>query len=123
MRYQISFGAFGPLMRLIGLWKSNSYVEVDRDRLSARMGWAFRTTLPLSSIRSVHPFVGIPGGIGVHGFRGRYLVNGAATGIVSIEVEPTAPATMLGVPVKLSRLSVSLEDPGRFLREVGDQVA
>jgi len=38
-------------------------------------------------------------GIGVHGFGGNYLVNGKANGIVTLEIEPTARAFVIGIPV------------------------
>jgi hypothetical protein len=121
IRYGISFGAFAPLLRVMGLWKSNSFLEVDEIEVRSKMGWAFRATFPRSSVQSVQAYVGVPGGIGVHGFRGRWLVNGAASGIVSIELEPIAMARVMGFPVKLRRLSVSLDDPERFMGELGVQ--
>lgn len=117
-RYQISFGVFGPLLTVVGLRKSASFVELDDDEVRVRMGWGFRATLPRRSIQSVKPFDGIPGGIGVHGFRGRYLVNGSAKGIVTMALDPIQRASMMGFPVKLAQLSVSLDEPVRFIAEV-----
>lgn len=36
------------------------------------------------------------GGIGVHGWRGRWLVNGAVSGIATLEIDPPARASVLG---------------------------
>ena len=54
-------------------------------------------------------------GVGVHGWAGRWLVNGATTGIVTLTVDPAARGRMLGVPVKLRVLHLSLQDPDGFV--------
>jgi hypothetical protein len=122
-RYPISFGALKPLLLVMGLWPSNSYLDVDETQVKAKMGWAFRATFPRASIVSVHDYTGMPGGIGVHGFGGRWLVNGAASGIVTLDIEPTGRAYVMGIPVKLRRLSVSLEEPDRLIAEVSAQAS
>ena len=48
---------------------------------------------------------------GVHGMGGRWLVNGSGQGIVVIDLEPPQHAYVLGIPVRLRQLVVSLEDP------------
>lgn len=123
IRYPISFGAFKALLTLMGLWQSNSYIDVDAELLSVKMGWAFRASIPRSSITSVSKYQGIPGGIGVHGISGRWLVNGAASGIVTLDIEPTGKASVMGFPVKLKRLSVSLEEPERFIAAISAQIS
>jgi hypothetical protein len=50
-------------------------------------------------------------GIGVHGWGGWWLVNGSVAGIVRIEIDPPARARVLGVPVRLRILEVSMQDP------------
>ena len=62
---------------------------------------------------------GLVGGIGVHGWRGRWLVNGAATGLVAITVDPAVRAWAVGVPVKLRELTLSLEDPDALVGALG----
>jgi hypothetical protein len=52
---------------------------------------------------------------GVHGWRGDWLVNGDGTGIVELLLDPAVRASMGGVPIRLERLRVSLEDPDGFL--------
>jgi hypothetical protein len=86
-----------------------------RDHLRVRMGFSFRAEIPLASITGVRPFSGLVGGIGVHGWRGRWLVNGAASGIVTIDIEPPARAKVLGVPVPLRTLQVSVESPEELI--------
>lgn len=52
-----------------------------------------------------------PLSIGVHGWRGRWLVNGSREGLVVITIHPTAKARVVGIPVSLSQLTVAVEDP------------
>lgn len=84
------------------------------------MGWWFSADIPRSAITSAtsdHAFVG---GIGVHGAGGRWLVNGAAKGIVRIEIDPRARAKVLGVPVRLRQLRVSMEEPDALIAALMD---
>jgi len=61
-------------------------------------------------------------GIGVRGFGGTYLVNGKASGIVTLELEPIGRAFVIGIPAKLRKLSVSLDEPEQFIEGFGAQV-
>jgi hypothetical protein len=121
-RYTISYGALGPLLTLLGLGRRFSTIERSGDQLHVQMGWGFRAKFPISSIRSVTPYTGVAMGIGVHGFGGNYLVNGKASGIVTLEIEPSAKALLIGVPVKLRKLSVSLDEPEQFIADFRTQV-
>ena len=69
---------------LIGLGPRFSEVVVDDTDLRVRMGWAFHAAVPRADIRRVvaateRPFFAW----GVHGWRGRWLVNGSSDGIVA----------------------------------------
>lgn len=48
---------------------------------------------------------------GVHGWAGRWLVTGSGDGIVNIILEPTQRAYVMGFPVRLRNLLISVEDP------------
>jgi hypothetical protein len=48
---------------------------------------------------------------GVHGFGGRWLVNGSGDRILTINLEPMQRARVLGIPVRLRQLLVSIDDP------------
>ena len=48
---------------------------------------------------------------GVHGWAGRWLVNGAGDGILALDLEPRQRARVMGFPVSLRQLQVSVEDP------------
>ena len=109
--FPFRYGMFRPLLSLVGAGPTVSKVEIDGEWLRVRMGWSFRADIPLASITSVKPFTGLPGGIGVHGWRGTWLVNGAASGIVAIGIDPPVRARVIGVPARLKVLQVSVEDP------------
>jgi hypothetical protein len=89
----------------------SSYVEIDGSQVRVQMGWAFRSRFPLSSITSTAELNKKPLSIGVHGFAGRWLVNGSRYGIVSIDLNPPQRAYVLGFPIRLKQLLVSINDP------------
>ena len=111
----IRYGVFRPLLSVLGGGPGFSGVSLDGDRLRARMGWMFRADVPMASITGAERHRGLVGGIGVHGWRGTWLVNGSAKGVVSVHIDPPAQARVLGVPVKLRTLQVSVEEPEEFL--------
>lgn len=113
--FPIRFGLLRGMLTVLGCGPRRSDVTVEPERVKVRMGWAFRAAIPRSSIARAEENHGWVGGIGVHGFRGRWLVNGAASGLVALDIEPPARASVCGVPIKLRRLRVSLEDPAAFL--------
>lgn len=84
-------------------------VDVD-----VRMGWAFRARIPHERIVGVtdagRPFIGW----GVHGWRGRWLVNGSMRDLLAVEIDPPVRARVCFVPVRLRTLYLSLADPASF---------
>jgi hypothetical protein len=114
-QFPIRYGVFRPLLSVTGGGPRFSGVTIDRDMLRVRMGWMFRAEVPLSSITGVKPHTGFVGGIGVHGGRGWWLVNGGIKGIVDITIDPPAQARVLGVRVKLRTLQVSVEEPDALM--------
>ena len=62
---------------------------VGDDTVDVRMGWAFHVTIPRSAVGGVP---NMPSRSrftrGVHGWNGRYLVNGRGDGLVTITLEP-----------------------------------
>ena len=113
--FDIRYGAFRPLLSVLGAGPAFSGLDLDGERLRVRMGWSFRTDIPRRSIGGAEPFRGLVGGIGVHGWRGKWLVNGAAKGIVRITIDPPARAYVLGVPVRLRQLDVSVTAPEELI--------
>jgi hypothetical protein len=47
----------------------------------------------------------------VHGWAGRYLVNGSGRNLVSIGLDPPQRARVIGFPVRVRELTVSVDDP------------
>lgn len=113
--FPLRFGVFRPLFWVLGAGPGMSDVTLTEDRLRVRMGWMFRADVPLASVAGARPHQGMVGGIGVHGWRGLWLVNGGTKGVVDVTIDPPAKARVLGVPVKLRELQVSLECPEEFV--------
>ena len=111
-QFPISFGSwYRILSSALGLAPAGSYVALVGDRVDVRMSWAFRATFPRSAIVSVLPSDVRPFSRGVHGFGGRWLVNGSSDGILSITLNPIQHAYVLGVRVRLRELLVSVAEP------------
>jgi hypothetical protein len=111
-RFPIRFDTvYGVLQTALAIPPSKSFVEVEGDKVRVRMAWAFHAEYPRSAVRSVTNYGRKPLSRGVHGWAGRWLVNGSGEGIVSIALEPTQGAYVLGFPVRLRELLVSVEDP------------
>jgi hypothetical protein len=124
-RHQLSEAAvrfpirFDPTYRVLSsallLTPSRSFVEVEGDRVSVRMAWGFRATFPRSAVASVTVHGRRPLSRGVHGWAGRWLVNGSGEGILDIALEPTQRGHVLAFPVRLRTLLVSVEDPAGLI--------
>jgi hypothetical protein len=121
-RFPIRFSSGnGILMRGLLIPPSSAYVDLDDDELHVRMGWAFTARIPRRL--AARAGLGKPPTIrltaGAHGWRGRWLVNGAPDGIVTIDLSEPVRAFVSGFPIKLKELSVSLDDPEGFLAALG----
>lgn len=105
-----------PLLLLAGATAGNSYVDVSDDQVRIRLGFAFDATFPTDAVQHIGHLEGrTPYSIGAHGWRGRWLVNGARRPLVTIDLDPTQRARVLGVPVKLHQLTVSVDDPDALI--------
>jgi hypothetical protein len=112
LRFEIDYSRWNKrFFGLLGLGPRFSDVMVDDTDLRVRMGWAFHADVPRSDIRRVaateRPFFAW----GVHGWRGRWLVNGSSDGMVRVEIDPPARARTLGIPIRLRIVYISLADP------------
>ena len=110
--------ALRPLFTLLGTGPSASAVVVGPEGIDVRMGWAFRAHIPPGAIQVIERDDALILGWGVHGWQGRWLVNGSTGGMIRLLIEPTAQARVLGFPVRLRLLRLSLVDPDGFLAEV-----
>jgi hypothetical protein len=120
-RFEIDYSRWNKrFFGLLGLGPRFSEVVIDDTDLRVRMGWAFRAHVPRADVRRVaateRPFFAW----GVHGWRGRWLVNGSSDGIVAVEIDPPARAWTLGIPIRLRTVYVSLTDPAAFIAALAD---
>ncbi len=92
----------------------NAYLEVRQEQVECRMGWAFRARFPRAAVARVTRDTSHPLSRGVHGFAGRWLVNGSGDPLLSIELEPPQRAWVIGFPITLRQLIVSVAQPSRL---------
>ena len=104
-----------PLSVPFGLGPKHSAVEVREGALHVTMGWGFAAEIPLSSIATASRWDGRITSWGVHGFRGRWLVNGSSDGVVALTIDPPVKAKVCGVPVTLRELGVSVTYPDALI--------
>jgi hypothetical protein len=111
MRFPIAFESwYRVLSTALGLPPSSAYVEVGGEEVAVHMGWAFRSRFPKSAVRSAAVAEMRTISRGVHGFGGRWLVNGSGRNILSMELDPPQRGHVMGFPVRLRELLVSVED-------------
>ena len=120
MRFQLARGAVPvrALMGVLAIPEGSRFAVLDDDVLKVRLGWAFRLTVPRTSVVAALPDHGRIGGIGAHGWRGTWLVNTTSRGLVRIELDPPARATACGAPVTVKMLRLSVAEPASFLAAV-----
>jgi hypothetical protein len=107
---------FRPLL----LGTRRSEVRLTTTDLHVRMGWAFDARVPRGSIRAASRFRDWPWAIGVHGnLRGSWLVNGSATGLVQLRIDPPARGRSALLPLTIRWLGLGLQDPDGFLEALG----
>lgn len=111
-RFPIRFEpCYSALSTLLLILPGDSYVEVDRAEVRVRMGWAFRCRFPRTAVAGTSVLVTRPLSRGVHGFAGRWLVNGSGDGILTIDLSPSQRGYVMGFPVRLRQLLVSVDAP------------
>jgi hypothetical protein len=121
-RFPIRFSSLnGVLFRGLLIPPSSSYVDLDDQTIHVRLSWAFSARIPRRMAAGAG--LGRPPTIrftaGAHGWGGRWLVNGAPDGIVTIDLSEPVRAFVSGFPIRLKELSASLEDPEGFLAALG----
>jgi len=92
-----------------------SYIEIDGGTIRIRMSYAFRTRFTrddISEVSTHRPVVSI----GAHGWRGRWLVNGAHRPIARITLALPARARVLGIGVDVREILVSVHDVAELRR-------
>ena len=118
--FPFRYGVFSaPFLGLLGLGRRWSTVTVADGAVRARMGWAFDGCAPLEAVQGAEPSSGFTLDRGVHGWRGDWLVNGAGNGIVEIRFDPPMRARTIGLPIRVHRLRVSVDDPAGLAAALG----
>ena len=105
-----------PALFLFGATPSRSVVTIDATTVTVRLGF-FRYRVARSRIVAARPVSGLWWyGIGLHtDFQGGVAYNGSLAGMVELCIEPPVPWRTLLLPLRCSRLYVSLEEPARFI--------
>jgi hypothetical protein len=103
------------LLTIALLPRNLAYIEIDGDTIRVRMAWAFRVRFTRGDISTVNPHRPVAS-IGVHGWRGRWLVNGANRPIAQVTLALPARARVVGFPVRLQELLVSVDDVAELRR-------
>ena len=120
--YAFRYGLFRFLLTALGLGPRFSRVVFHERTLEVRFGYGFRVEIPYSAIYDAKPEPGMISGIGVHGWRGTWLVNGSAQGLVGFDIDQKISARVLGFPSAVLHLRMSLEQPGNFLARLSREV-
>ncbi|MBI5547186.1 MAG: hypothetical protein HY901_25170 [Deltaproteobacteria bacterium] len=116
-RFSIRFDPWYRCMsRVVLVSPDDSYLELEAAAVRVRMGWAFRASFPRKAIVSAAPFERRPLSRGVHGLSGRWLVNGSGEGILRIALSPAQRGWVMGFPVSLKELLISLDEPAEAMR-------
>lgn len=110
-------------MGVLGCGPRHSRVDVTETEVVVRLGWSFRAKIPRATITDVAPYDGRVWAWGAHGWRGRWLVNGSSRGIVVLTIDPPASARVVGWPIRLRELAVSVEDRDSLLAHMGQHPA
>jgi hypothetical protein len=110
MRIPIRYGTpWRWLLPILLLPAPSAYLRIDGDVVKVRMAWAFRmkfARVDVSDVVNHRPVVSI----GVHGWKGRWLVNGAHRPIAVIRLSQPARARVVGFPVTVREVFVSVDD-------------
>jgi hypothetical protein len=111
-RFPIRFDTwYGIVSSALFLLPASSYIEVSDEEVRVQMGWAFRSRFPKSAIALAAETFERPLSRGVHGFAGRWLVNGSGQGILTISLTPPQRGYVMGFPVRIRELMVSVAEP------------
>jgi hypothetical protein len=109
-----------PLLAVTGVTRANSRVIVTTDAIDIQMGrWGFRTRVPRSSIKRATTSKDSWLAVGIHtNFMGGWTVNGSPFGMVELQFDPAVSGRTFGIPLRITAVQLSLEDPDGFLARV-----
>jgi hypothetical protein len=107
--------AWSWLLILCCVPQRSAYIEIDGLGVEVHMGYAFRAAFTRADVGSVTANSSVVS-VGVHGWNGRWLVNGANSPIARITFSTPVPARVLGLPIRLRELLVSVDDVAELRR-------
>ncbi|MGE0795149.1 MAG: hypothetical protein AB7H43_10620 [Acidimicrobiia bacterium] len=87
--------------------------------LQVRMGPFFRADVPLDRVAGVA--VATPprlAGVGVHGWKGSWVVNGRLGPAAVVDIDPPVRARVCSVPVKAHRLALGVTRPAALVADL-----
>jgi hypothetical protein len=117
-----------PLLALFGVSPGRAYVAVEADVVEIRLGF-FRHRLRRDNIVAAGRVRGswlscLAAGIGWHAnFTSSLAVNGSLGGLVELRLATPERNRLLGIPIRFTRLWISLERPDAFVQALGQPVA
>jgi hypothetical protein len=103
------------ILPLLLLPNSLAYIEIDGETIRVRMAFGFRARFTRGDISEVSTHRAVLS-IGAHGWNGRWLVNGAHRPIADITLALPVRARVLGFPVQVRELLVSVDDVAQLRR-------
>ena len=107
------------MLKLVGSGPEHSGIAVSDGDLAVKMGRTFDGRAPRTSITSARALTDTVISRGVHGWRGSWLVNGDASGLVELLFEPPMRGHVLMFPVQVRRLRISVDDPDGLVDALG----
>jgi hypothetical protein len=120
---RFAFARPHPLLRLLFVLvlmpAERARVELSDGALRVRFGIGFTATIPRTSVTAAARDTRRVLAWGAHGFAGRWLVNTSSHGMVVLTIDPPSRGRVLGFPVRLRELRLSLADPEAFLAALG----
>jgi hypothetical protein len=112
--FTLRYGRYSrPFLKLLALGPDGSGLAVGDADVAVQMGsWGFSGRAPTGSVtRASVLSETVSLTRGVHGWRGDWLVNGAGDGLAEILFDPPMRAHVVGLPVRVRRLRIAVDDP------------
>jgi hypothetical protein len=110
MRIPIRYGSpWRWILPLFLLPARLAYLRIDGDDVRVSMGWGFRARFLRSDVVEVTKHRPVAS-IGAHGWKGRWLVNGAHRPIATIRLAQPVRGRVAGFPVTVREILVSVDD-------------
>ena len=98
----------------------HAHVTVTDGDLAVDYGVVFSIDVPLAAVRSAaRTEISWWRGIGAHGWKGSWVVNGSLRDLVLLTLDPQQRGRTLGFPVRVRELILSVQDPDAFIAAVG----